>query len=327
MYARQRNYSVTEISAATGLPEKVWRSRFGWRPASAVPALHNLLATREPNVPHSLLLAAEVPLSAFGPLAIASFAAPNLRVAYGMLCRFRALFTNLLQTQLIAHGDTTHLQLRHPADVLDGGAAAEMGMLLLVRMIRSVVSLSGPVVALHFCHQPRGSEPEKTQQVLADAIGVPVHFGRDVNAIVLRTQALDVRLNTSGSVDMATAEQRLIAAVSVIDPSWRAETLREAASVSVARQEFLPSDLALSLRLGLRALQRRATAQGTTARGLMDAARRSRAEVLLLESESTVATIAAELGFSGPRAFRRFFLRTTGQTPSAYRTTGGERRA
>lgn len=319
LYALQRGLSPDAISEATGLAEKVWRGRFGRRPDEAMPALFNLLFAHEPDVAHTLLLGAEVPLAALGPLPVATLMAPTLRAAMHMFQRFRPLVSDQLYTGLVDQGETTLMQLGHPADVLDQGAASEMALIVVIRVLRSVMGLDDAVLELHFGHEPRGADPDRVLRRFERAVGVPVRFGQDSNGLLLRTESMDRPMNLSGGRMLAAAEQRLVAAVQDIDPTWRESTLRDTATLNVARGLTQPSDLAQALCMSLRAAQRRAAAQGVTIRSLIDDARRSRAELLLLDPARSLDHIADDLGYSSARAFRRAFVRMTGLTPSAYR--------
>jgi AraC family transcriptional regulator len=52
-----------------------------------------------------------------------------------------------------------------------------------------------------------------------------------------------------------------------------------------------------------------------------------RAKVLLCTTNETIATIAARVGFPSQSRFSQVFSRTTGATPSNYRSTGSRTRA
>lgn len=78
-------------------------------------------------------------------------------------------------------------------------------------------------------------------------------------------------------------------------------------------------DIARALGLGVRALQRALTGEGTRFRDLVDAERRRAAEWLLAAPDAHVAEVARALGFSETAAFSRAFKRWTRRSPAAYR--------
>jgi AraC-like DNA-binding protein len=76
--------------------------------------------------------------------------------------------------------------------------------------------------------------------------------------------------------------------------------------------------LAARLERPKRTLQRELSRRGTSHQGLVDEARRTRAQAML-ETGVTVAEVSDRLGFSEPSAFFRAFRRWTGETPKQHR--------
>jgi AraC-like DNA-binding protein len=80
-------------------------------------------------------------------------------------------------------------------------------------------------------------------------------------------------------------------------------------------ERVLLHELARDFSLSERTMRRRLAALGVSFRGLLDEARRERAEELLKRSAMPMAELAVELGFADVRSFRRAFKRWTGGTP------------
>jgi len=78
-------------------------------------------------------------------------------------------------------------------------------------------------------------------------------------------------------------------------------------------------EVARMLQTSTRSLRRGLHSMGTSYQGLLDEARRARAEAWVRSTEMTSQQIAGQLGFSDVRSFRRAFKRWTGVTPNAYR--------
>ncbi|WEZ82363.1 AraC family transcriptional regulator [Rhizobium sp. 32-5/1] len=79
------------------------------------------------------------------------------------------------------------------------------------------------------------------------------------------------------------------------------------------------SDLAAQMRMSPSTLRHRLHGEGQTYAGIKDEIRRDLAVQLLLNSKSSVADIAMQLGYSEPSAFHRAFRKWTAKSPSAYR--------
>lgn len=79
-------------------------------------------------------------------------------------------------------------------------------------------------------------------------------------------------------------------------------------------------DTAARLSMSSATLRRRLAEEGTSFRELRDSVYDELARAWLLQNEIPIEDIAARLGYSDPFAFRRFFWRTNGCSPSTFRT-------
>jgi AraC-like DNA-binding protein len=78
-------------------------------------------------------------------------------------------------------------------------------------------------------------------------------------------------------------------------------------------------DLAIELHVAPTTLRRRLEAEGTSFQAIKDDLRRDTAIHQLVGGSRSVVSIAADLGFGEPSAFRRAFKKWTGVQPLAYR--------
>jgi AraC-like DNA-binding protein len=78
-------------------------------------------------------------------------------------------------------------------------------------------------------------------------------------------------------------------------------------------------DLAAQMRMSPSTLRHRLHGEGQSYAGIKDEIRRDLAVQLLLNSKSSVADVAMQLGYSEPSAFHRAFRKWTAKSPSAYR--------
>ena len=99
-----------------------------------------------------------------------------------------------------------------------------------------------------------------------------------------------------------------------------------AARVKALIEVLLPTghcsivQVARSLGVDRRTVQRRLAASGETFSSLLNAARAELAERLVLNPRRSLTEIAEELGFSEPSAFSRWFRGQFGCSPSEWRS-------
>ena len=107
-------------------------------------------------------------------------------------------------------------------------------------------------------------------------------------------------------------EERLVARV------------REAVAVRLGGRPAALDDIASSLAVSGRTLQRRLKLQGTTFADVVDSVRRDRTLLLLGVSDASLDAIAKQTGFTDASSLHRAFVRWTGSTPGAWRSARGQ---
>ena len=171
-------------------------------------------------------------------------------------------------------------------------------------------------LAVSFPHGRRPGDEE-----LGRLLGCEPKFGRDAAEIVLPANVLDARLPTADAVLFRVLDHQLaerLKEVTIASPF--PDRVRKVIVDYLHRERLSMQTVARILDCSERTLHRRLTDDGTTFRGLVDEARRSRA-VALLESGAAVRELAAVLGYAEETAFYRAFKRWTGTTPEIWRST------
>lgn len=111
-------------------------------------------------------------------------------------------------------------------------------------------------------------------------------------------------------------------------PEDWAFTMFNRGSISARTREYLETrldqsvdigDLASAFHLSVRTLTRKFADEGATFQAVKDALRRDVAVQRLCKSTTSIAAIAADLGYANAAAFCRAFKQWTGSTPTAYR--------
>lgn len=98
--------------------------------------------------------------------------------------------------------------------------------------------------------------------------------------------------------------------------------IRHAIARRLARGHPGIRDVAATIGINVRTLQRRLARVGVTYSRLVDEVRLETAARLLKDGGLTLAKIASALGYSDPAHFTRAFARWTGMTPRTYRQRG-----
>jgi AraC-like DNA-binding protein len=151
--------------------------------------------------------------------------------------------------------------------------------------------------------------------------GVAPQFSRPSNTLVLPRSALDLPLVTARTVLNRHLSQ--VAQDTLEQLSADADiTDRVRAEIRLAGHALPTADeLASTLGMSKRTLQRRVSESGGKLNILLDEERRARAYRLVHNTDHPMAEIAWRLGFAEVRSFRRAFKRWFGQPPSQARAS------
>lgn len=205
--------------------------------------------------------------------------------------------------------DTEHLR-RH---------AVENVLVSWTQFTRWIMNVDGPIERVLFEHPaPAGGDNLAMYEAFFDC---PVLFEQTMSAIVLpiNTLALPVK-RADASVRqslLAVAQQRLNelrANGDVIERvKYEITTLLKCASA--------PSKHEVAQTMGIsgRTLQRRLDASGVSYQALLQCVREQKALQLLTQTRLSIEEIGHRLGFKEPRSFYRSFKQWTGRTPNQAR--------
>lgn len=264
----------------------------------------------------SLKTGASMRLDEYGALGLAWKAAPTLLGSFARVERFARLWTSVVEYEL------------RPADrgtlfILHRAGERRLGLRLSNEAtLASAVSISRQVspnpfspLEVQFKHGP-----PRTLAHHESYFGCPVHFGADLDALLLSNESL-AQPNRLGDEGIT---QFLINHLEEELRSVRDEpSLIEIAKDTIARSlsEGIPRmpDVARALGLSARSLHRRLAENGMSFRTLTDRTRQELAEGLLRDERYSLAEIAFLTGFSEQSAFNRAFRRWLGMSPANYR--------
>ncbi|KZK89990.1 HTH-type transcriptional regulator VirS [Pseudovibrio sp. Ad5] len=161
--------------------------------------------------------------------------------------------------------------------------------------------------------------PPAKKSLYQEALGPSVRFDASRNAIFFDAEHLQRPL--------ATADRFVVQEVETLLAGMMQEESNRLGFLKTVEEEVRRSlknnpsieEIAGGFSMGERSFRRKLAAFQVSFRDILSQIRQSQAMELLLWSRLSSEQIAAELGYSDPRVFRRAFKQWTGETPSQFR--------
>lgn len=249
--------------------------------------------------------------------------APTLRDAVVFLAENAVHVADRLDIALVEEPRGLRLTAAHPNDALDDGRVAEVGTALVVRLIREILGFPHAVIEVEIGYGPLGPP-----QAYAAFFRCPVGFGAGRTSVLIDRDALGRPNKAAQPTLFELVEHQFALSIQRLRgdrPHPVLLKLKQAAAEAAAGGDYRVASVCERAGMSERTAQRIAAAGGTTVGALIAENRRAAAETLLLESSMSIDAIAALVGFSDDRAFRRAFRRWTGRSPSRFRGASTDR--
>lgn len=148
----------------------------------------------------------------------------------------------------------------------------------------------------------------------------PVRFDQPYSAVVTDLSTLLLPMRQPDSLLCSTLEAHAQTALSRLsDDDSLSQRIKYYLHASMANQLPRKEQTAQAFELTERTLHRRLKAEGTSWQQLLDEVRLAIAEQHLLNTDSSQADIAQQLGYTDNRSFQRHFKRQHGITPGQWR--------
>lgn len=269
-----------------------------------------------PPGPVGLHLGSRNPLASWGLLGFAIHSCRDVDEAIDIGTRLHRAAGSLLDIDAIFSSNEIAFELRERCPVPELLAfLAEEASSAVVTLTRSVLGVHAGPKQVEFCYPA---------PLYADAYQAffrcPVLFGAASTRIRFEATLRDHVISTGNRTQLAAAMdglEKLACAVrgqvgiaAQVEGVLREDLHRSTTMASVADR----------LSMSERTLHRRLAREGRKFGELRDGVRCQRASHLLGESSLSISVVAAEVGFSDVREFRRAYRRWTGRTPSSERT-------
>ena len=146
----------------------------------------------------------------------------------------------------------------------------------------------------------------------------PVHFKAGRNRMVTSPELLQRSLSTHSPSTQTEALRLCESRMSIVASHDEVSSIRQWLRANADPSPTI-GEAAAALHLHERTLRRRLAEAGTSFRAILDEERAQRATSMLKDAHNGIAEVAARLGFSDEREFRRAYKRWTGNLPSAAR--------
>jgi AraC-like DNA-binding protein len=243
----------------------------------------------------------------------------SAREALDRLARFAALMNDGLRVQGVEEGEQVVVRLEAVPGMdnfvqQDGRHVIETMAAGIVLTLRRMTGAPFIPTQVAFRHAAAGPVAEYHR-----VFGTLVRFGQALDCVAFSRREMDTRIPAADPSLLALFEGH--ARVQLADLERLGGASGRVARLIAARLAgSVPAmdDIASSLAMSGRQLQRTLREEGTTYQALLDQVRRDRALAQLRLPGTTATEVALLLGFSEASAFTRAFRRWTGETPGAY---------
>jgi AraC-like DNA-binding protein len=301
-----------ELLAAASVREEDLEDRDAYLPFAKHVALGQAIIGSRPGVSVAMASLRHASPARLGVLGYLVTHARTLSDALAAFIRFQRLVTDGFlfrvedEVRIVVESDASFARLGHPVEAIVG---------LWVSLGRALTGKAWSPESISFRHRARPDAREIEQ-----FFGRKPRFSAPLDELRLsrETLALPVVLGKAAlSASLVQlAEARL---VEVEGGASVAARLRRLMFAELPRGTTGRDELAASLGMSARTLNRRLSDEGTTFRDVLDETRRELAEAWLGDRSHAIYEIAFLLGYSEPSTFHRSFRRWTGLSPRAFR--------
>lgn len=256
-------------------------------------------------------------LPTFGMFGLVMLSAATAREMVELSIRYQELSSTLARARLVTGDSHTFIEINasHLADAVQNFVIDHC---MAVVWSHTCVLDGVPACASMMLRRPRPADPTCYHKFF----GFDPTFGAPENRIGFSDAYLDRRRPQVDPMALDQCREQCEALVqrrrARIGAAGFAAIVRERLERSASKWPSM-STIASDLNLSTRTLARRLSLEGTTFRGIDEAARRARAEHLLRETTDPVERVASAVGYATNSAFVRAFKRWHAMPPGLWR--------
>jgi AraC-like DNA-binding protein len=311
-----RGLDVPGLFAAAGIPAARLENpgeRFG---VDEVSALWELAVARSGDATLGLDRELTLKYVNFDVVGYAMLSSPDLRSALHAFARYLALISDAATFELLpAAGGAAWLMLGHTGNTRPVPRQRfAYGLLSVLTLCQWLTRRDVRALAAEF----KFAQPAEAAAYQA-AFACPLRFDRGENQLLLAAADLDAPIPSRNPSLLALHEQVMHERLAALGHAGIGARVSEEIIRRLHRGEPRREDIAASLALADRTLQRRLQAENTSFQQLLDDARRELARKYLADTRHSLAEVADLLGFLDTSNFFRACKRWFGVPPGQYR--------
>lgn len=324
-----------EASLRFGATEAELEQVLGWRRESleALGATvsgestyrHMELMASKPGFPHFVLAAVGLhTASSMGAVGLACRSRSTLAEAFACHGRFQHL-TNRTATYLVSSdgGALTITEHRFGEPRLGSLLVSDYATLIAVQLVRSIIT--GPLTVLE-AKSRRPTIPAEEKALYEQFLGASLSCGAE-HAQLKLDPAVALAPVVTADEELAAYFDRVLrrdAGSADHEPQLLAD-VRRLVRLRLFQGAPTADEVAKSLGLGTRTLQRRLAELGQSFADVLESTRRAMAEGLLADPNVSLGEIAYLVGYTDSTSFYRAFRRWHATTPAEYRKARAHR--
>ncbi len=248
-----------------------------------------------------------------GPVSLLMRHEPDLRAIIAAMIEYSGQINELLQISIEATGSTAIVAW----NLVPGFHSSQAINLLATVAYRVLVDGSGCAITpdcLYFRH----SRPENLA-TFKRVFRCPLEFDSSFDGTSFPSTSLLERNSLADPELTAHARRLLKLSADERHHQSRADQVRADIAASIALGQASLEDIAASLGIASRTLQRALIEEGTSFSELLDEVRRHLAVRCLSDSTQSITTVAHLTGYSSPSSFTRWFSAEFGTSPAMWR--------
>jgi len=286
-------------------------------PLAAVTRLWRVAAEHVADPAFGLRIGAETSVREWGLVGYAGAFSSTLGSALKRFAHYSRVMSDALVIRIDTEQDATWVRLDVQPALRAYRPAVDARLAALVSACREMVA--APVTPLLVQLSYRQPADVKEYERF---FGAPLEFGTLASSFLLRSDDLARRIAVADKTLVGyletLADQTL---VSIGKEQTQRERVHRALWAELSERNPTLEEIARSLGVSARTLQRQLRQEGTTFAKLLAELRREMAPTLLRDGRHGVSEVAFLLGYEDPSAFRRAFQRWFGRSPRAFRSS------